>query len=186
MTQPGAIIAFTGTHGTGKTTAAYAMAAELKKQKAGEVGIICEVARRCPLPYYRLGVDTATRDAQMWIFAEQIRCELEALHRYEWVVSDRTIVDAIAYSVVAGYQDLANSQLALARHHVDHYCWVIFQGMVENPFCTDDGCRHQDRELRKAVDTRLLDLYAALKIPLVRSISHQAVPQDPTKGELAS
>ena len=185
MHQPGTIIAFTGTHGTGKTTAAYAMAAKLKKTATGEVGIICEVARRCPLPYYRNGEST-TREAQMWIFAEQIRCEIEAMQRYDWIVSDRTIVDAIAYSSAAGFHDLAHGQLALARHHVKNYTRVICQGMIENHYCADDGCRHQDRELRKEVECRLLELYTELGITIERNIPHRAVSQDSKKGETVS
>lgn len=164
----GKIIAISGSHGTGKTTAAYALAAELKRSQAGEVGVVCEVARRCPLPVYRIGHNATTRQAQLWVFVEQVRAEIEAVQRYEWVVSDRTIVDSIAYSSVAGFHDLAFGQLSLARHHVSIYERVIFHGAADNPYCTDDGFRDQDLTLRCEVERRLLELYAELGVEVER------------------
>jgi energy-coupling factor transporter ATP-binding protein EcfA2 len=161
------IIAFSGAHGTGKSTAVFEMAAAIKKENGGEVGIVCEVARRCPLPVYQVGHATS-RQAQLWIFAEQIRVEIEAVQRHDTVVGDRTIVDAIAYSSVAGFHDLAHGQLALARHHVGLYRRVIFRGIADNPYCSDDGFRHQDAELRREVEQRMLELYSQLDIKVER------------------
>lgn len=168
MTASGKIIALSGSHGTGKTTAAYQLAADLKKQGAGEVGIICEVARRCPLPVYQVGQVTS-RTAEMWIISEQIRAEIEASQRYDVVVSDRTIVDAIAYTSVAGFHDVAFGMIALARHHVGLYRRVIFHGIADNPFCSDDGFRHQDQVLRIEVELRMLELYAQLGVKVERA-----------------
>lgn len=100
---------------------------------------------------------------------EQIRAEIEAVQRYDTVVSDRTIVDAIAYTFVAGLHDLATSQLALARHHVDLYKRVIFRGIADNPYCKDDGFRHQDLVLRREVERRMLELYAELGVRVDRA-----------------
>jgi hypothetical protein len=45
------IVAVSGTHGTGKTTATYTRAALPKHSHPhAQIGIICEVASRCPLP----------------------------------------------------------------------------------------------------------------------------------------
>jgi len=165
----GKIIAISGTHGTGKTTAAYDLAAELKKTKSGEVGIILETARRCPFPFYCAGQAT-TREAQLWIFTEQIRSELDAIAHYDWVVSDRTVVDSIAYSSVAGFHDLVYGQIALARNHVQVYDWVIFRGAADNPYCTDDRRRHQDQALREEVEKRMLEIYSELGVKLERAL----------------
>ncbi len=164
----GGIIALSGAHGTGKTTAAYALAAELKKGAAREVGIILEVARRCPYPIFAVG-QTPTRAAQMWIFTEQIRAELDAVRIYGTVVSDRTIVDCIAYTSVAGFHDLAFAQLALARHHVHIYRRVIFHGTAGNPWCCDDGLRSRDMAMRAEMELRLLELYAQLGVRVERT-----------------
>jgi len=143
------------------------MAAELKKTKSGEVGIILEIARRCPFTFYQAGQKT-TREAQLWIFTEQIRCELDAIAHYDWVVSDRTVVDAIAYSSVAGFHDLAYGQIALAKSHVQVYDWVVFRGAADNPYCTDDRCRHQDQALREEVERRMLEIYKELEVKIER------------------
>ena len=66
-------IAFIGTHGVGKTTLCYELAASLKKRDLS-VELVREVARECPLPINR---DT-TLKAQSWILHTQIARELEA------------------------------------------------------------------------------------------------------------
>jgi predicted ATPase len=164
----GKIVALSGTHGTGKTTAAYALAAELKRTTRAEVGIICEVARRCPLPVFAQGQAT-TRAAQLWIFAEQIRAEIESAQRYDLVVADRTIVDNIAYTSVAGFHDLAYGQIALARHHMSVYKRVIFHGPADLDYCADDGFRHMDHTLRIEVGLRMLEIYRELGVKLERA-----------------
>ncbi len=127
------IIAMSGPHGTGKSTAVFALAAERKRENGGEVGIVQEVARRCPYPILAAG-ETPTRTAQIWIFTQQIQAELEACRHYDTVVTDRTIVDCIAYSSVAGFHDLAAGQLAFARHHVGIYSQVLgFSGRRNSP-----------------------------------------------------
>ena len=50
-------IAFIGSHGVGKTTLCYDLAARLKRQDRA-VDLVKEVARRCPLPINR---DTTER-----------------------------------------------------------------------------------------------------------------------------
>ena len=60
-------IAFIGTHGVGKTTLCYDLAAALKKHGA-VVDIVKEVARLSPLPINR----QTSLDAQMWILSTQI------------------------------------------------------------------------------------------------------------------
>lgn len=163
----GKIIAFSGAHGTGKSTAVYDMAARLKKETAGEIGVILEVARRCPLPIYSRDFVT-TRESQMWVFCEQIRAEIEAVEQYDIVVSDRTIVDAIAYSSAAGFADLAFAMKALALHHVKVYDQVIFLGIADNQHLVDDGFRNTDMKLQKEVELRMLELYARLGIFIKR------------------
>ena len=45
-------VALIGTHGVGKTTLCYELAARLKRRDV-EVELVREVARRCPLPINR-------------------------------------------------------------------------------------------------------------------------------------
>jgi thymidylate kinase len=162
----GRIIALSGAHGTGKTTAAYKLAAHLKCKVRGEVGLILEVARRCP--YKVLTRDHATeRAAQMWIFAEQIRRELDMVLQYDWVVSDRTIVDCIAYSSISGFHELAAAQLAVARHHVGIYHRVMFRCADQFNCLMDDGFRDTDPTAQMWVQSRMLELYLKLDINIL-------------------
>jgi len=87
-------VAFVGTHGVGKTTLCFDLAAQLKRLDLG-VDIVKEVARRCPLP---INEDT-TYDAQAWILHTQIAEEIAASAEYEAVVCDRSVLDNYAYLV---------------------------------------------------------------------------------------
>lgn len=87
-------VAFVGTHGVGKTTLCFELAAQLKRLDLG-VDIVKEVARRCPLP---INEDT-TYDAQAWILHTQIAEEIEAAADFEVVICDRSVLDNYAYLV---------------------------------------------------------------------------------------
>jgi hypothetical protein len=45
---------------------------------------------------------------------------------------------------------------------------VIFRGIADNPYCKDDGFRHQDLVLRREVERRMLGLYAELGVRVDR------------------
>ena len=85
-------IAFVGSHGIRKTTAAYAFAHTI--QRAGRsVEFGREVVRDNPL-----GInETATGEAQLWVLVSQIRQELELAPKAEVLVTDRGVVDNYAY-----------------------------------------------------------------------------------------
>jgi nicotinamide riboside kinase len=88
----GAKIAFVGSHGIRKTTAAYAFAHTI--QRAGRSVEFCrEVVRDNPL-----GInESATGEAQLWVLVSQVRRELELAPKAEVLVTDRSIVDNYAY-----------------------------------------------------------------------------------------
>ncbi len=87
-------IAFVGTHGVGKTTLCFDLAAQLKRLDLG-VELVKEVARRCPLPIN----EQTTPDAQAWILHTQMAEELAAAASYEVVICDRSVLDNYAYLV---------------------------------------------------------------------------------------
>jgi len=87
-------VAFLGSHGTGKTTLCYQLAAHLKKLDR-HVDLVKEVARRCPLPLNR----ETTLDAQRWILHTQIASEISAVRDHDAVVCDRAVLDNYAYLV---------------------------------------------------------------------------------------
>ena len=85
-------IAFIGSHGIRKTTAAHAFAGTL--QSAGRsVEFGREVVRDNPL-----GINEgATGEAQLWVLMSQIRQELELAGKAEVLVTDRAAMDNYAY-----------------------------------------------------------------------------------------
>jgi len=85
-------IAFIGSHGIRKTTAAHAFAGTL--QSAGRsVEFGREVVRDNPL-----GInEAATGEAQLWVLMSQIRQELELAGKAEVLVTDRAAMDNYAY-----------------------------------------------------------------------------------------
>jgi nicotinamide riboside kinase len=93
-------IAFTGSHGIRKTTAAHAFAAVM--QRAGHaVEFGREVVRDNPL-----GINEgATGEAQLWVLMSQVRRELELAPKAEVVVTDRGVVDNFAYYLRAAQGD---------------------------------------------------------------------------------
>jgi nicotinamide riboside kinase len=87
-------VAFIGTHGVGKTTLCYDLAARLKRLDFS-VDFVKEVARECPLPINK----ETTLDAQAWILHTQISREIAAADRYRAVICDRSVLDNYAYLV---------------------------------------------------------------------------------------
>ena len=87
-------IAFIGSHGVGKTTLCYDLAARLKRQDRA-VDLVAEVARSSPLPINR---DT-TLSAQAWILHTQIAREIAAEAQNDIVICDRSVLDNYAYLV---------------------------------------------------------------------------------------
>jgi len=85
-------IAFIGSHGIRKTTAALAFASAI--QRAGRsVEFAREVVRDNPL-----GINEgATSEAQLWVLTSQIRRELELSRKAECLVTDRGVMDNFAY-----------------------------------------------------------------------------------------
>lgn len=93
-------IAFTGSHGIRKTTAAHAFAHVM--QRAGRsVEFAREVVRDNPL-----GInESATAEAQLWVLMSQIRRELELAPKAEVLITDRAVVDNFAYYLRAAGGD---------------------------------------------------------------------------------
>ena len=85
-------IAFIGSHGVGKTTLSYDVAAQFKRLGTN-VDIVKEVARLSPLPINQ----RTSRDAQLWILMTQIAEEIRSASQHDLVVCDRSVLDNYAY-----------------------------------------------------------------------------------------
>jgi nicotinamide riboside kinase len=139
-------IAFIGTHGVGKTTLCYGLAARLKRRDVG-VEVVHEVARRCPLP---INEETSVA-AQSWILHTQIAEELVAQARYPVVVCDRSVLDNYVYLLLAaGRQE---GPEGLVEYWIQGYDLLVHVPIVEQP--SPDGVRSPDPGFQYAVEDKL-------------------------------
>jgi nicotinamide riboside kinase len=139
-------IAFIGTHGVGKTTLCYGLAARLKERDV-VLEVVHEVARRCPLP---INEQTGVA-SESWILHSEIAEEVVAAARHEAVVCDRSALDNYVYLLLAsgpipGLDELVN-------HWMTTYDLLIFVPIVDRPRA--DGIRATDPAFQRAVEERL-------------------------------
>ena len=146
MTPRSLKFAFIGSHGVGKTTLCYGLAARLKRRDVG-LEIVHEVARRCPLP-----LNTATTaDAQRWILHTQIAEEILAAARYPLVLCDRSVLDNYVYFLLAATPDTALDRLV--SDWLATYDLLVLVPILAAPQA--DGIRAADPAFQRAVDERL-------------------------------
>ena len=140
------LIAITGTHGTGKTTLSFQLAAEYKKLGAN-VKIIQEVARSCPFPLN----DKMTRETALWIYHEHSKKELEACHDHDVVICDRTSFDSFVYAEAIKI-DIDEFLKECAKNHLSDYEDIYF--VRPDSLCTlkYDGVRSVDKEFHWKLD----------------------------------
>lgn len=154
------VISFTGSHGVGKSTTAGKMYTDYKINHPDKsVCLLCDMEADCRFPIN----SKTTTESQMWIFTNQIQKELEALYRFDVLITDRTVVDIIAYTYTAGLQDLAFAMLSLAEVHVSIYDEIYFKQINFNSFCFQDGIRDTtNSEFRSEVEKTLKEMYTQL------------------------
>ncbi|MCJ7628576.1 MAG: ATP-binding protein [Longimicrobiales bacterium] len=136
-------IAFMGSHGVGKTTLCFDVAARLKRLDMG-VDLVKEVARACPLP---INKDT-TLEAQAWILHTQIAEEIAAAARYQVVVCDRSVLDNYAYLVHQAGQ--RREYDALIREWMGSYDGLFKVPVLHPP--SFDGTRDTSGSFQMEVD----------------------------------
>lgn len=145
-------IAFVGSHGVGKTTLCYGLAARLKARDI-VLEVVHEVARRSPLP---INQDTGLA-SQAWILHTQIAEEVVAAARYPVVVCDRSALDNYVYLLLAaGPQEGLD---ALVDWWMKTYDLLVHVPVVDGP--SEDGIRATDPAFQRAVDERLTREIAA-------------------------
>jgi nicotinamide riboside kinase len=139
-------VAFIGSHGVGKTTLCYGLAARLKRRDV-PVEVVHEVARRCPLP---INEETSVA-AQSWILHTQIAEELVAQARYPVVVCDRSVLDNYVYLLLAAGR--REGPEALVEFWIQGYDLLVHVPIVEEMRL--DGIRSPDPGFQHAVEERL-------------------------------
>lgn len=163
-------IAFVGTHGVGKTTLSYDLAARLKRLDYS-LDVVKEVARDCPLPINR---DT-TYEAQAWILHTQIARELAAQTTHEIVVCDRSALDNYAYLVnrMGRREELEPMLLAWMKT----YRLLIKVPIWQRPH--EDGVRDTAESFQRGIDATIDELIAAfgVKAFALPSVDPEAWPE---------
>lgn len=155
-------LAFIGTHGVGKTTLCYDLAAALKRQGIN-VDMVKEVARLSPLPINR----KTSLDAQTWILTTQVAEEIRSSAHHEVVVCDRSVLDNYAYMTFA-----CGRQKAIERF-VDYWMrtyTLLFKVPISGEAAAD-GVRDTDEFFMRQIDQMVDTLLAEKKLP------HERLPE---------
>ena len=140
-------IAFIGSHGVGKTTLCYGLAARLKARDVS-LEMVHEVARRCPLPIN----EQTSLASQSWILHTQIAEEVIAQARYPVVICDRSVLDNYVYMMLAaGRQRMLEG---LVEHWMRTYDLLVLVPVTEEP--SPDGLRATDPVFQLAVEERVI------------------------------
>jgi len=151
-------IAFVGTHGTGKTTLAYSITGELKKQGKNAT-MITEVARKCPLPINEKG----TLNSQLWILSAQLAEELEAEHKFSHVVCDRSVLDGYCYGINSfGENEMLRK---MVEYWIKSYD-ILFKVPISYNLI-NDGFRSTDREFQLKIDRIISEVTKRMKISFI-------------------
>jgi thymidylate kinase len=152
-------LAFIGTHGVGKTTLCYDLAAALKRQGVN-VDMVKEVARLSPLPINR----KTSLDAQTWILTTQVAEEIRSAAHHEVVVCDRSVLDNYAYLSFA-----CGRQKAIERF-VDYWMksyTLLFKVPISGQAAAD-GVRDTDEFFMRQIDQMVDTLLAEKRVPYER------------------
>jgi thymidylate kinase len=151
-------IAFVGSHGVGKTTLCFDLAAQLKR-RGFNVDMVKEVARASPLPVNR----KTSRESQLWILTTQVAEEIRAASHSDVVVCDRAALDNYAYFFLACGRDLAVEKFM--------EMWMkTYELLIRVPVLAeiqDDGFRDTDSVFVREVDKKVSTLLAASRAPFL-------------------
>ena len=151
-------IAFMGSHGVGKTTLCFDVAARLKRLDLG-VDLVKEVARSCPLPINR----ETTTDAQNWILHTQVAQEIELSNAFDVIVCDRAVLDNYAYMVHASGRRPEIEPFI--RHWMGTYSLLVKVPILNPP--AFDGTRDTSVDFQMGIDALIEELLDEFEISRV-------------------
>jgi nicotinamide riboside kinase len=151
-------IAFVGSHGIRKTTAAHGFAAIV--QRAGRsVEYGREVVRDNPLGFN----EAATGEAQLWVLVSQVRQELELAPKADVLVLDRGVMDNFAYYLRACRGEDRFDIEPLVRRWSATYDLVV--RLTPDIVLRADGVRSTNDEFRDTIESILDERLATLVPP---------------------
>ncbi|MEM7050210.1 MAG: ATP-binding protein [Acidobacteriota bacterium] len=152
-------IAFIGSHGVGKTTLCYGLAARLKARDLS-LEVVHEVARRCPMP---INEETSLA-SEAWILHTQIAEEIAAAYRYPVVICDRSVLDNYVYLDLAAGRREGLDQLV--DSWISTYELLVHVPILEEP--SPDGIRSSDPSFQRAIEQRLDQVLAEADLQPLR------------------
>jgi len=162
-------VAFTGAHGTGKTTLVKALfeqlaAMEVSSSLTPEVPrVVCDLV--ADTTYFRRGNNTFLR--QMLILMGQPIYEIAQAKGASTLLCDRAILDHWAYTEYLFAAKLKDSEALVAKafvtKHMASYDYVFYVPIEFGP--KDDGTREGDGAFQLSVDGKIRELLAELDIP---------------------
>lgn len=153
-------IAYSGTHGTGKTTAVYKRA-HLEKLKCtnDRVRTLTETTQGCPFPINEDGTEVS----QWWLFLAHMKLEIEAVAKGGVLICDRTVLDPVAYTVVHGYMADADTMFQVALPWMLTYSEIVVKQAKRNQYHFADGIRSESDAFRAEVEGAMMMLYEEVK-----------------------
>lgn len=161
------VIAFSGTHGTGKSTAAKKLKTIIELKTGKSVVTIVDNISRDAIKFFPINQD-ATLQSQMLIFGSMLKAQLEAIAMSDIVICSRTIWDNIAYSQYQMEQE-HNSAKRLAWEQFINGCILIAKNIkydhilipdpIINNFCHEDCIRDTNEEYRIAIHNEIVIVY---------------------------
>ena len=155
------LIAISGTHGCGKSYAAYKLTTDMRKNGYNVV-VIDELARECPLSINQ----AASELTQYWILAAQIEREIALMSKYQYIITDRSVFDTLAYAVTL---NLMNSNLFefVANYVKNNYKYIFLLDPIGFNYHISDGIRDMDPKFRMDVHKNLVMLYEKFDISYI-------------------
>jgi len=148
-------VGLSGTHGSGKTSAAFYLSAELSRIASG-VDVLTELARKTGWPVNEQGDDFT----QLWLIASQIVREIEEARRpgTRYLICDRTVMDNYVYCQYHSGSD--EVLFSLAQRWMQTYDYMIY--VIPDMPLEEDGFRSTDiifqTEIKEIFDDILDDL----------------------------
>lgn len=173
-------IALLGTHGTGKSTKAYSIAANLKKNNI-DAEPLREIIRGCPLPIN----EQTTRTSQEWnIFNQYVKEIEESAYNIDVLVCDRSILDGYVYY----YYKFGENKLLedFIKDKIKDYHSLWKMPLLGNYFTglKNDGFRSIDVSFQKEIDECFKELLEKLEIEYVDFVSEEEVVESFKNGTI--
>jgi hypothetical protein len=147
------IIAFSSTHGTGKSYQCYKIAHHIKGL-GYNVCVVDELARECPFTINQ----GAGWKAQIWLIVKQVKKELVLSDIYDYVIVDRSILDPIAYGRVLNL--IKEDDIPFVVNIMENlYRKVYILDPVNFNYQINDGVRDMDPKFRMDVHNELVRVH---------------------------